>query len=129
MTNPVIAYIRATTHLTDSLVAAYVAAQQVQLDRDFAKYWQGSATCLFVPGGHTIPPGAWQCWLLDNSDQANALGYHDLTADGLPLLKVFVGDVIRDGLSWTVTASHETIEALGDPLRTKTAQAGNVEYA
>ena len=129
MTAPVIAYIRATAHLSDSLVAAYVAAQQIQLDRDFAKYWQAPAACVFVPGGHTIPPGAWLCWLLDNSDQANELGYHDLTPNRLPLLKVFVSDALRDGLSWTVTASHETIEALGDPVLNKTIHVDGKEYA
>jgi hypothetical protein len=53
--------------------------------------------------------------LLDDSDQANALGYHDLTSEGLPLGKVFAASDLKAGTSWTVTASHELLEMLGDP--------------
>jgi len=53
--------------------------------------------------------------LLDDSDQANALGYHDLTTEGLPIGKVFAASDLKAGTSWTVTASHELLEMLGDP--------------
>ena len=33
--------------------------------------------------------GAWGVVFLDTADQANALAYHDLTPDGLPVSKVF----------------------------------------
>ncbi len=62
-----------------------------------------------------LRPAAWQLVFLDNSDQADALGYHDLTAEGLPLGKVFVKTTMQAGLNWTVTASHELLEMLGDP--------------
>jgi hypothetical protein len=35
-------------------------------------------------------PDSWWLVFLDNSDQAGALAYHDLTNEGLPLSKVFV---------------------------------------
>jgi hypothetical protein len=35
-------------------------------------------------------PDGWWLVFLDNSDQAGALAYHDLTNEGLPLSKVFV---------------------------------------
>jgi len=56
-------------------------------------------------------------WLvvLDNSDQAGALGYHDLTPNGLPMGKIFAGSDLQYGSKWTVTASHELLEMLGDP--------------
>ena len=57
----------------------------------------------------------WWLVLLDTSDQATALGYHDLTVDGLPLGKAFVLSDEQAGLHWTVTASHELLEMLGDP--------------
>jgi hypothetical protein len=124
-----IAFIRETRLLTDELIVSYIAAQQIQLDRDLLPAWSLTAKCLFVPPGDVIPAGAWQCVFLDNSDQAGALGYHDVTADGLPVLKIFVADVLADGVAWTVTASHEVIEALGDPDIRKTAVAGGFEYA
>jgi len=48
--------------------------------------------------------------ILDDSDQAGALGYHDLTSDGLPIGKVFAASDLKAGTSWTVTASHELLE-------------------
>ena len=52
---------------------------------------------------------------LDDSDQASALGYHDMTSEGLPLGKVFGTTNLKFGTNWTVTASHELLEMLGDP--------------
>jgi hypothetical protein len=112
---PTIAFIRETSQLTDASVRVYVAAQQIQITRDYEPIWGGDAKCLFIPKGSTIPKGCWQCVLLDHSDQADALGYHDITSDGLPIMKVFVADDMADGLAWSVTASHEVLEALGDP--------------
>src|SRR6266581_3514657 len=48
-------------------------------------------------------------------DFAGALGYHDLTKQGLPLGKVFAGSDMKLGYNWTVTASHELLEMLADP--------------
>ena len=59
--------------------------------------------------------------VLDNSDQAGALGYHDMTPDGLPLGKVFAATDLQFGTQWTVTASHELLEMLGDPAINLTA--------
>jgi len=52
---------------------------------------------------------------LDDADDPTALGYHDLTSDGLPLSKVFVKSTIDDGQKVSVTASHELAEMLVDP--------------
>lgn len=121
----IIAYLRETSCLTDPLVMAYVAAQQIQIDRDFRPLWPGDQVeCLFVPPGGNIPDGAWQVLLLDNSDMAEALGYHDATGPGgAPRSKVFVADDLRNGVNWTVTASHETLEMLADPQIDQTTQA------
>jgi hypothetical protein len=84
-----------------------VAALQTQVTRDFAPKW--GITCK-VQKATSIPKGAWAIVILDDPDEPNAAGYHDLTPDGLPLSKVFVaaGDV-------SVTASHELLEMLVDP--------------
>lgn len=131
---PTIAFRRQCDKITDASVRVYVAAQQIQIDRDYAPVWGGGAKCLFVPQGFSMPPGAWECLLLDHSDDPEALGYHDVTADGTPLMKVFVGDDMRDGMAWSVTASHEVIECLGDPDISRTipvtgADGISLEYA
>lgn len=126
---PTIAFSIITDLLSPDLVKSYVASQQVQLDRDLLPIWGLTARCVFIPNGTPIPPGAWRCLFLDDSDQAGALGYHELTPDNLPLMKIFVRDILADRLSWTVTASHEVIETLGDPMINQTVQAEGVEYA
>lgn len=93
-------------------LADVVAALQVQVDRDFLPLWGVRAQ--LVAGGRK-PRGAWQVIVLDNSDQAGALGYHDLTTTGQPLGKVFAATDKQYGLSWTVTLSHELLEMLVDP--------------
>jgi len=69
------------------------------------------------PGG----AGASYVDLLDDSDVADALGYHDETDEGSPYGKVFVGDIMRNGgnlasgpNSISVTASHEILEMAVD---------------
>jgi hypothetical protein len=59
--------------------------------------------------------GWWGFVFLDTADAPNALAYHDLTPDGLPLSKVFVKTIGEDGASLTVAASHELVEMLVDP--------------
>jgi hypothetical protein len=110
-----VAVINASTVLKNAEVSVAVPTLQTQVHRDFAPAWGVDASLVFVPKGATPPPGAWWLTILDNSDQAGALGYHDLTNQGLPLGKVFAGTDMQYGNSWTVTASHELLEMLGDP--------------
>jgi hypothetical protein len=112
---PTIALINASTVLKDADFPAYVAAQQRQIDYDFAPIWGKAAKLVFVPKGGTPPAGAWQCAVLDDADQAGVLGYHDTTSDGHPLGKIFAKTTMSYGGIWTVTASHEILEMLGDP--------------
>lgn len=115
MANIQVTLINASTVLQDSQVQAVLQALQTQVSQHFAPAWGVDADLAFVPHGATPAPGSWWLTLLDNSDQAGALGYHDLTDQGLPLGKVFAGTDIQVGNKWTVTASHELLEMLGDP--------------
>lgn len=126
-----IAYVRETNLLTDALVASYVLAQQTQITRDFAPIWHIDATCVFVPPGQAAPPGAWVVHLRDHSPDPGALGFHD--DQGNPVAYCFVADDLKDGLSWSVTNSHETLEMLVDPTinrtRNRTLNGLTWEYA
>ncbi|BAW09295.1 hypothetical protein NS14008_28300 [Nocardia seriolae] len=104
-----------STVLTDAQVSAVVPALQTQVHRDWAPAWGSDADLIFVGTGQQPPPGAWWVVIADDSDQAGALGYHDLTSEGLPMGKVFARSDINAGLQWSVTASHELLEMLGDP--------------
>jgi hypothetical protein len=115
MSSTNISVINGSSALSDDDVKAALNALQAQVSRDFAPVWGTDAQLSFVPHGTSPAPGTWWLVFLDTSDQAGALGYHDLTADGLPLGKVFVQSDLDVGTSWTVTASHELLEMLADP--------------
>src|SRR2546428_13648955 len=109
-----VAVIHAGPVLKDADAGKAVPALQAQVHDDFAPAWGVDADLVFIPRGAAPPAGAWWLTILDNSDQAGALGYHDLTDQGLPLGKVFAGTDIQFGSEWTVTASHQVLEMLGD---------------
>jgi len=111
----------ASSVLTDDQVRAVVPALQTQVRRDFLPPWGVDADLDFVPKGQQPPAGHWWLVVADDSDQAGALGYHDMTPDGLPQGNVFAGTDLQFGTQWTVTASHELLEMLGDPAINLTA--------
>ncbi len=115
MANIKIAVINKSTIVTDKSVSAAVPALQKQVTADFAPVWGVSADLEFVHSGKAAPAGHWQLLILDDADQAGALGYHDLTSAGLPLMKVFAKTSELDAVSWTSVASHEVLESLADP--------------
>lgn len=115
MANIKISIINHCSVLTDVQVKPVVDALQVQVHRDFAPAWGIDADLIFVSKGQTPDPTTWWLVILDNSDQAGALGYHELTPTGLPIGKVFAKTDIDYHLSWSVTASHELLEMLSDP--------------
>lgn len=110
-----IAVINESTDVTDAQAAPVVAALQRQVREHFSPAWGVDADLRLLPRGQHPHPGEWWLVMLDNSDQADALGYHDITDEGLPLGKVFARTTRQDGGHWTVTASHELLEMLGDP--------------
>jgi len=114
MANIKVSVLNQSQSLTDDQVSQAVPALQAQVSNDFAPAWGIDAEVKFVPGNQP-DPGSWALVIFDNSDQPGALGYHDLTAEGLPLGKVFAGTDIQNGLQWTITASHELLEMLADP--------------
>ncbi len=110
-----IAIINRSTVLKDVEVGAIVPALQIQVSRHFAPLWGIDADLSFVGADEAAAPGSWWLVVLDDSDQAGTLGYHDLTSDGLPAGKIFAKTDIDNHLSWSVTASHELLELLCDP--------------
>jgi len=120
-----ITVINESTVLADPDIVPVVAALQKQVTNDFRPVWGTDAELTIVPKGTQPPAGSWWLVILDDSDQANALGYHDLTSEGLPIGKVFAGSDLKAGTSWTVTASHELLEMLGDPNINLTVFAQN----
>lgn len=67
-------------------------------------------------------PNEWVMGLFLKADQPGALGYHDRTPLGLPLMKVFPALCAQAGVSWTSCASHELLETLADPETCRATQ-------
>src|SRR4051812_39526967 len=110
-----IAVLNQCTVLTDVEIETMTVAIQKQVTRDFAPWWQVDATLHFTPKGQAPPPGMPWLAFLDTSDEAGALGYHDLTNDGLPIGKMFAKTDLQYGALPSVTFSHEALEMLADP--------------
>jgi hypothetical protein len=105
-----------STVVTDDVVSRATCDLQTQISRDFAPFWAVDANLQFRNKNLGVPnDGSWWLVILDDADQANAVGYHDLTPDGLPLGKVFARTDAECGHRWTVTASHELLEMVADP--------------
>lgn len=62
-----------------------------------------------------IKDDEWLCGFFAEADAPGALGYHDRTPTGKPLMKCFPLLDQIDKHHWTVTASHEVLETLLDP--------------
>jgi len=111
-----ISVINASTVSADAQVQAFLPAFQQQWNTDLKNEWGvDSATFTFVPKTTTPGAGSWWLVFLDDSDQADALAYHDLTNDGQPISKVFVKTIQADNSSLSVGATHELCEMAVDP--------------
>src|SRR5690349_2916460 len=98
-----IAVINESTVIADSDVQAMVPAFQQQWNGDLQPIWGvEEASFAFVPKDQAPGAGTWWVVFLDDSDQAGALAYHDLTNEGLPISKVFVKTILADNASVSV---------------------------
>ena len=84
-----------------------LAALQKFVDQHFVPVWGTPARLLKTRG---FRKGAWALAFLDRADVANALGYHDLTPDGLPLSKVFVQTTLAAKQKVSVMTAERTTE-------------------
>jgi hypothetical protein len=89
-----------------------ISALQKFLDDCFVPIWGTPAKLVKA----TKPVSdAWTIVFLDDADAPGALGYHDLTKNGLPLSKIFVKTTLKIGDKVSVTACHELAEMMVDP--------------
>ena len=113
---PNLAVINESTTISDGDIQTMLPAFGQQWNRDLEAIWSvEAATFTFVPRGQAPAAGSWWVVFLDDSDQAGALAYHDLTNEGLPISKVFVKTILSDKASVSVGATHEICEMAVDP--------------
>jgi hypothetical protein len=110
--SPTIACFNKATVDLGADLGALIAAMQKYVDICVAPVWGTPAE--LVKSADFLPK-AWALVFLDDADAANALAYHELTPDGLPVSKVFVRTIKAAKQSLSVAASHELVEMLVDP--------------
>lgn len=117
-----ICVVNASPVLSDAEAAAVVPALQKWDDTMVAPAW-GFEKCVysFMPRGKLPGPGdqRWPIFLNRHSSDPGALGWHD-DQIGKVFGRVFVGDCILAGVSWTVDLSHEAAEMRGNPTLNRT---------
>ena len=105
-----------STVTSDAEVQSWLPAFESQWNNDLIPIWPlEPVKFTFIPNGQTPPPQSWWAVFLDDSTQAGALAFHDLTDDGFPIAKVFCKTILDDHSSITVGASHEFLEMAVDP--------------
>lgn len=94
-----------------------------QLAHDYSEAWGSRVMGFELVSALGDAPNAWPIVILDDADQADALGYHAVTPDGRPYGRVFVRDTLDNGGSVlagpsavSVTLSHEALEMARDPF-------------
>lgn len=115
MATPTVFVQNQSTVLQDADVQKILPALQAQVDGDFAPIYLSACTLTFADKTQKLAGVQPTLVIADNSDQAGALGYHELSNE-IPVGFVFAKDDIANGLSWTVTVSHELLELLHDPF-------------
>jgi hypothetical protein len=109
---PTITFINKATEPLGVTLPKLVGACRKFLKQCFVPVWGTPAK---LTTAKDFVKGTWAILFVDDADVANALGYHDLTPDGLPLSKVFVRTTTQAGEVVSVTTCHELCEMLVDP--------------
>lgn len=103
-------------------LARAASALQRQVLEHFFPCWGVSATVRAAATSGPSHDGDWVLELRRTPTVAGALGVHQVTATGMPLMFDFPLLDAQDGVPWTVTASHEILETLADPWLRRGAQ-------
>ena len=108
--------INASSVCSDAEIRRYVAAVQGFMPEFNAAWGLPEVDLAFMPHGQGIPEGFGHLQVVaDDSDQAEALGYHDVGPDGHPIGYTFAKTGRAGGSSVSGTLTHEIWEARVNP--------------
>jgi hypothetical protein len=118
-----ISVVNKSTLVTDSDVELMTRACAAQLELHAAPLWGlAPIPVTYRSSEQDAAPGEWVIAVLDDGDQANALGWHTEDQGDLIYGRVFARPVLDNGgdatskpLSVASVLSHETLEAFCDP--------------
>jgi hypothetical protein len=103
-----LALVSETKHLSLSELGSVSAALQKQVLRDFFPIWDIHATVDVFDKLDDVPLDYWPMIVRDDIQVGGAAGIHE-DKDGHPFA------LIQYSEGWSLTASHECLEMLGDP--------------
>jgi hypothetical protein len=111
------------SRVPDSSVQPVIRAVNRQIAEDFAPYWHRTAVLRLEGPPSGQPDGESTAYLrgdaiiylVDEADDSNALGWHELNLRGVPYGFVFMDIAKEVGSPWSVTLSHEALELVMDP--------------
>jgi hypothetical protein len=104
-----IALVTEQSQLALDQVTAVAAALQKQVLRDFGPLWGLQADVSAFATLEDVPLDYWPVIIMDDIGSDDAAGYHQ-DKNGQPY------SLVQNSSDWTLTASHETLEMLGDPF-------------
>ena len=110
-----IAIVDVDTGIAPAELARAASALQRQVLEHFFPCWGVSATVRAAALSGPARAGDWVLELRRTPTLEGALGVHQVTPSGTPLMFDFPLLDAQDGVPWTVTASHEILETLADP--------------
>lgn len=126
-----------TPELTSKTLSAILRALRTQLGTTYPKACETAPrTVVLAKSLGDVKSDAVPLVLLDDSDTAGALGYHDVTPDGRPYGRAFTrptldhgGSLVTGPNSVSVTISHEAIEIDGNAYANRWVDGPGAEYA
>jgi hypothetical protein len=105
---------KSTLLKTSKEVGQVYRALTTQLKRDFNPRWNTNIE-IYIVKEADIKPTDEVLFLLDTSDVADALGYHDINDKFKAVGFSFIKTSLAAGDSWSSTTSHELLEMISDP--------------
>jgi hypothetical protein len=113
-----------TGEIDIELVQSVAANLNLQVTRDLPQFWPVQASVQYLPNAKKIPAGVWPVNLVKSLPPGEG-GFH-LDKHNQPYAKVIAnpGDD-----SWSIDASHETIEMLVDPSGNRMQSSIAIEIA
>ncbi|MGH9607623.1 MAG: hypothetical protein ACRD3N_18185 [Terracidiphilus sp.] len=99
-----------TGEIDPNFVHSVALALNLQVTRDLPQYWQVPATVVYLPDAKKVPAGVWPMQLVKTLPPDEG-GYHS-DKHKQPFSKVIA---TAQDPTWTIDASHETLEMLVDP--------------
>jgi hypothetical protein len=109
MLNRNVALVADTKKITPSQLTKVAAALQKQATRDFSPLWNIEANVSGFAKLEDVPTDYWPVIVRDDINTPGAGGVHE-DKNGQPFA------LVQYSNQWTLAASHETLEMLGDPF-------------